>query len=258
MEIITFNIWDLPLWFVRNRKKRMLDIAEYFTARGTDILCFQESWSAQHRAILSACLQKNGYHAAITDTTKHIPHGGLVLFSKFPILSTRFIKFGRWGVSISEIIGNKGALEVVMETPAGVVRVVNLHLHHQSSRLFKTAAIRIRQLQTMFTVLEKDQGIPTIIVGDFNQHDMFQSNVFAELFARHGFTHHPEIASDQPTYRVENYFVDNWLNRITVSQRYDYIVTKHIERLGYGTISYGPLYTTPELSDHDPVSLRLS
>ncbi len=257
MEIVTFNIWDLPLWFVRNRKKRMLDIAEYFAARGTDIVCFQESWSAEHRAGLARCLQNNGYHRAMTKAEKQPSHGGLLTFSKFPIQSVRFIKFGRRGVAVSEIMGNKGALEVVIETPAGLLRVVNVHLHHQSSRFFATMPIRLRQLEIMFKVLAENSELPTVIGGDFNEHDMLQSPVFTNLFAQHGFTHPAEEGKMQPTYRAENFFVDNWLNRVDTSQRYDYILIKNMDKLGYTTISYAPVYMTPELSDHDPVALGL-
>jgi hypothetical protein len=29
LKIVSFNIWDLPYWFVKNRRQRILQIAEY-------------------------------------------------------------------------------------------------------------------------------------------------------------------------------------------------------------------------------------
>jgi len=29
LKIVSFNIWDLPYWFVKNRRQRILQIADY-------------------------------------------------------------------------------------------------------------------------------------------------------------------------------------------------------------------------------------
>ncbi len=255
MEIITYNIWDLPVFFVRNRDKRLLDIAQFLTDRKTDIICLQESWSLKHRELFSKHMRSNGYHDAIYQADIRRNNGGLLTFSKFPIKSVRFIPFGRWAFSVSEIIGNKGVLETVIETPKGLLRVLNIHLHYESSKVFKTSQIRIRQLRKMFAALKNDESIPTIIAGDFNQHDMMRSAPFAQLFSRKGFVCIEE--SLLPTYRAENPLVNNWINRVAESRRYDYILAKNINKLGLKVKSYTPLYLPTDLSDHDPVSLTL-
>jgi endonuclease/exonuclease/phosphatase family metal-dependent hydrolase len=255
MEIITYNIWDLPLFFVKNRDKRMLDIAKFLTERKTDIICLQESWSLKHRALLSEYMRKHGYHDAVHQTNIKRNNGGLLTFSKFPITSVRFIPFGRWAFSISEIIGNKGVLETIIETPKGLIRILNVHLHYESSKLFKTSQIRLRQLQKLFTAITQDETMPTILAGDFNQHTMMESKHFSQLFTKEDFVTSKEPLL--PTYRTENPLVDNWINRVSTSKRYDYILTKNITHSGFMIKNYTPVYLPTALSDHDPVSLVL-
>lgn len=256
MEIISFNIWDLPLWFVRNRDVRMLEIAKHLVERDTDIICLQESWSLKHRTLLSNYLREHGYYDAVTIAGIKRNNGGLLTFSKFPITSVRFIPFGRRSVSVSEVLGNKGALETIIDTPSGMIKVLNTHLHYQSSGPVKTANIRLRQLRTVLAAMHAEEATPTILAGDFNEHNMFSEASFKKLFHENGFSF-PINDHNLPTYRKENIYVNNWINRVPVSHRYDYIVTKNIESIGLKVHSYGPLYLDPVLSDHDPVSMVL-
>ncbi|MDB5188937.1 MAG: putative sphingomyelin phosphodiesterase [Candidatus Nomurabacteria bacterium] len=257
MEIITYNIWDLPLWFVRNRKKRLLEIARYLVERGTDIICLQESWSLEYRRALSEYMRAHGYHDAIHQAGIKRGNGGLLTFSKFPIVSVRFIPFGRRAFAVSEIIGNKGALETNIETPRGLIKVINTHLHYSPSTIIETASVRLRQLRTLFAAIKNEGDMPTVLAGDFNEHDMVNEKQFERLFAKEGFVHHAP-SEMTPTYRAENPLVNNWINRIVTSRQYDYILTRQIEKSGLNVRSYGPLYLTPVLSDHDPVSILLS
>jgi endonuclease/exonuclease/phosphatase family metal-dependent hydrolase len=258
MKIITYNIWDLPLWFVRNRKKRLLEIGRLLTTQGADIICLQESWTLDHRKALSEYIRAEGYHDAVHQENIKRANGGLLTFSKFPIRSVRFIPFGRRGLSISEIIGNKGVLETIVETPKGLLRILNIHLHHQSSKLIKTKKIRLRQLRIVFATLKKETSLPTILAGDFNENNMMEEVSFKKVFEKAGYIHHGSSTEVLPTYRIENYFVNNWLNRVPQSQRYDYILTKDIEQGGLHFHSYTPWYISPALSDHDPVVLTLA
>ena len=256
MEIITYNIWDLPLWFVRNREKRLLEIGRFLVDRGTEIVCLQESWSLEYRESLSSYMRDSGYYDAITMANIRRKNGGLLTFSKYPIKSVRFIAFGRRGVSVSEIIGNKGVLETIIETPQGLLRVLNIHLHHQSSSLISTTGVRLRQIRKLFSALA-DDPIATVLAGDFNEHDMPHDYAFFEHFKQQGFSHHHPEHTLLPTYRVENHLVNNWLNRVKISQRYDYILTKNIDTIGLSIKSNTPIYLDVPLSDHDPVSLQL-
>src|SRR6266852_3835949 len=97
LKIVSFNIWDLPYWFVKNRQQRILQIAEYLQRLDAEIVCLQESFDVHHRRLLYESLGLDRYYAsggfeetrkaplASFDTT-----GGLVIFSKFPIIQYKF------------------------------------------------------------------------------------------------------------------------------------------------------------------------
>ena len=44
LRVVSFNIWDLPYWFVKDRKQRILLIADYLQRLDAEIVCLQESF----------------------------------------------------------------------------------------------------------------------------------------------------------------------------------------------------------------------
>lgn len=42
LKVVSFNIWDLPYWFVKNREQRILQIAEYLQKLDAEIVCLQD------------------------------------------------------------------------------------------------------------------------------------------------------------------------------------------------------------------------
>ncbi|HWC57554.1 MAG TPA: endonuclease/exonuclease/phosphatase family protein [Candidatus Paceibacterota bacterium] len=251
MNIITYNIWDLPLWFVRERDKRLQKIGTFLAGAKYDIICLQESWSLKHRGMLSAFLRDSGYHDAVHQAGIRRKNGGLLTFSKFPISSVKFIPFGRISFSVSEFLGNKGVLETIIDTPSGKLRVCNLHLHYDPRGFFKSHSMRLRQLRKLFASLKKESSLPTIFAGDFNEDALFAKEKFKRLLVENGIIL-PTKSVVFPTYRVENLFVDTWINRTNGSKRYDYILFNEYILAENNE----PLYLEPALSDHDPVVMK--
>jgi hypothetical protein len=152
LKIVSFNIWDLPYWFVKNRRQRILQIAAYLQKLDAEIICLQESFDVHHRRLLYEHLGCERYYAsggfaatrqvplAVFDTT-----GGLVIFSKFPIIQHKFMPFHHFTPSLVERIGRKGVLEATIETPYGVMQVFNIHLHMGINFFARRA--RIKQLK---------------------------------------------------------------------------------------------------------------
>ena len=52
LKVLTLNIWDLPFWFVKDRKKRIKNLPEYLKKSGADIICLQESFDVENRSFL--------------------------------------------------------------------------------------------------------------------------------------------------------------------------------------------------------------
>lgn len=266
LKILSFNIWDLPLFFVKNRKNRIKGTAEYLKKLDADIICLQESFDTKHRLFLKDALTDSYYMAGDLEETRRLlffklldMSGGLVIFSKFPILESNFVSYSRvFNSAVGEILARKGFLEAIIKTPKGKMRILNTHLHEET-KLFDQS-VRISQLAKLFGLV-KDDDLPTILTGDFNEEALMHQEKFSAIFDSRGFEHPIKTvrALDvAPTYRPGNPYVDNWMNRTSFPKRYDYILVKNIEKLGFAATKYEPQIITPPLSDHDPVLLVLS
>ena len=264
-KIVSFNIWDLPYWFVKNRQQRILQIAAYLCRLDAEIICLQESFDVHHRRVLHERLGYDRYYAsggfeatrkaplATFDTT-----GGLVIFSKFPIIEHTFMPFNQFTPSLAERIGRKGVLQATIETPHGIMQVFNIHLH--MGRKFFAHNIRVKQLKSVLERIEVQRHMPVILAGDFNEHALMEQKKFADMLHAKGLTQALsfEPYERMPSYRLNNPLVNNWLDSVKGSCRFDYILVRITEDFDLKIASYEPIYLVPALSDHDPVLLSLS
>ncbi len=259
MKIVSLNIWDLPVGFVRDRKERLLRICNFFHDLDPDVICLQESFDPRHRVQFNHFFSEKGY---VTSDPKPASRnilgrkidttGGLVTYSRFPLVSVSFSAFKKPWFSPIEYLAAKGALITFLETPFGSVQVINTHL----SKVLCGERVRKSQLKHVLQIAKMQEPIPTLIVGDFNQHDLFRNPKFADLISAHNFTH-ADHANDALTYRIENKYVDIWMNKITRSQQLDYIFSAHLDKARLEVRDYTVLYSPEPLSDHDPVLLAL-
>jgi endonuclease/exonuclease/phosphatase family metal-dependent hydrolase len=265
LKIVSFNIWDLPYWFVKNRTQRILQIAEYLHRLDAEIVCLQESFDVQHRRLLYAHLGVERYYAtggfaetrkaplAFLDTT-----GGLVIFSKFPILQHQFVPFNQFTPSVVEHIGRKGVLEATLDTPYGMMQVFNTHLH--TGQKFFAHSIRVKQLKSILERVKAHQHSSVILAGDFNENALMEQKKFVTMLDSQGLTHSSlfEQYEYMPSYRLNNHLANKWINREKYSCRLDYILVNLTENCDLKVVQYEPIYLIPPLSDHDPVFLSLS
>ncbi|KKT92318.1 MAG: hypothetical protein UW92_C0003G0035 [Candidatus Jorgensenbacteria bacterium GW2011_GWA2_45_13] len=263
LRIISFNIWDLPLWFVKRRTTRMGKIGEYLASASADIICLQESFDVKHRKVIHDVLGDRYYIGNGHGKTRKIfglktfdMTGGLITYSRFPVISSRFIPFSRLlNVAFVEFLARKGFLETILKTPEGPLRVINTHLHKIS--VVGSSWIHARQIQKIISFLKKEVKMPTVFAGDFNEDRMMERKWFGDVIQGAGFTD-PEKNRGKailPSYRRENPFVDMWPNRVKVSERCDYIFFKGFKKAEVA--SYAPVPKNPPLSDHDPVDLKI-
>jgi endonuclease/exonuclease/phosphatase family metal-dependent hydrolase len=263
LKIMTFNIWDLPLWFNKERRARIGKVADYLKRQDADIICLQETWDAENQQFLREKMSPEffcayGEYRSQKRWLKDLSNfcGGLMIFSRFPIDGEAFFPFWRLNYSPTEMVGHKGFLEAIVETPWGKIRVVDTHLH---SWTFWGGKFRLRQLKKIMNHLGKD-GSPVILCGDFNQHDILGHEPFADMLAENNFTipAGEESLFRTPSYRTENPFADIWCNRLPFSLRFDYVFTRGLEHWGLNVKDHRPIVLDPPLSDHDPVELILT
>ena len=265
LTIVSFNIWDVPYWFVKNRQQRILHIAAYLQRLDAAIICLQESFDVHHRRFIYEHLGVERYYASGgLDATRHAPlasfdtTGGLVIFSKFPLIQSHFRPFTQFTPSWIERIARKGVLEATLETPYGHMQVLNIHLHGGQHVLARS--IRFKQLKSVVERMPWQRNVPAIVAGDFNEHVLMAQKQWANLLQSRQLTHafQGEHGPCMPSYRVDNPLVNHWLNRSTYSRRLDYIFISVPEECALQVVQYEPLYLIPPLSDHDPVVLSLT
>lgn len=257
LKIISYNIWDLPLWFVKKRKERIEKVAKYLVGTGADIICIQEAWSLSGRAMLCSTLGKAGYvYVVAREVPILIGNSGMITFSKFPITYKKFTPFSRLASAFVELFTAKGVLETTIQTPVGDISVFNTHLHMPSWVLGQN--VRLRQMKRLMPVIAATTN-PAVLAGDFNEDKLWEQKEFTTILNAASFSNPLSVEKGMPpTYRLENEFVDIWINRDKFARRYDYIFVRSLGQCGLRIRSYEPVYLTPALSDHDIVELVLS
>ena len=206
-------------------------IGNYLDRQKADIICLQEA-----RAPLAApkkdpvpilTRQLKGYRRARGGS-----RGELVTYSKFPILS----------VEERTLDEKSRLLDVLVETPKGRLRILNVHVIVGSpgglsgSGLERSAQARHTQAKAM-TELAKKGELPTLLLGDFNTppgSEAYQilSNEFEDCFAEAGFGFGWTFPTRLPAWRI------------------DFIWSRGLRAASCTT---GPR----ELSDHKPVIAKL-
>lgn len=266
LKIITFNIWDLPFWFTRKDPKRIEKIGAYLADHGADIICLQESFDVGHRRLLHRSLgEKENHLSGDSTNTRNVLYikkfdvsGGLAVFSKYPIIKSRFVPFSRrYNISAIEFFGLKGFLETVVRTPKGPLRIVNIHLRQGILPLDRW--VRLRQIKEATSAF-LDKDMPTVIAGDFNEDNMMFKKAFISLFKNWDFIDPSSLLTERPldTYRPDNHYAANGFGRAKLAQRLDYMLLKGFGTLGFDVKEYRSIHLAQPLSDHDPTVLILS
>lgn len=92
-------------------------------------------------------------------------HSGLVILSRYPILSHTFIPYEDQNILSADILAEKGFLMVEIVFHGKRIMVINTHL--QSNTIENDYSISLRQMTQLLSYVKK-LTIPFIIGGDFN------------------------------------------------------------------------------------------
>ena len=269
LKVISYNIWDAPYWASKEREERIPKIAEYLKKTDADIICLQESFSIQHRRIIYETIGPDKYFSTCEfEKYRRLPFatldktGGLVIFSKFPIVSCKFLsflrllKFSPEIFSLSEFFAHKGVQDIVVQTPKGPLQIINTHLYPKNRRMF-FKKYRLRQLSVIFEKIINQKRAPVILAGDLNEDNLTGKEDFFAALLQSGFDF-SGVGSGLllPSYRMENALIKKYRKQ-KKTLRLDYIFTKSINQFNLEAQKNSPVYLRPELSDHDPIVLSL-
>lgn len=263
IKIITFNIWDLPLKISLKRQERIARLGGYLKEWQPDVICLQESFDVNNRRRLRQDLGYKNYYvptdcdeARLAFFVKRLDlTGGLVVLSRFPIIESDFTSFPRpFRMAPAERLARKGFLKVMVETPAGLVLIVNTHLY--TSGLTSNPDLRLSQIRYLLSELEGFDDVPVILSGDFNEDVAYGGKEFFRRIAAAGFVDGARVLKTgyEPTQRAENIYPPAWAFPINISRRIDYVFVRG-SAAGLNFLDYRVLPHPQELtlSDHDPV-----
>lgn len=262
MKIISYNIWDLPLWFVRDRKARFQALCKELREWDADIICLQEAFDVSHRAQLVAVFQGD-YHTTINSEYRRVAWkkfdttGGLVILSRFPIQEWTFHQFQHTGSPI-EHLGQKGFLQAIVTTNHGPLQIINTHLNTHSFQSPDTT--RLQQLDQLLSICSSGPDrIPTILAGDFNRPDLNGHTLFRDLLTAHGcYEPTPTSPDNSTTYHIQNAYTRIFFNRDHHEDvQLDYIFVRDIDTIGQPE-RYQRIHVPVPLSDHEPIELILT
>lgn len=161
-------------WNMLFRNRELDRVFEFIAREKFDVCCLQEVPET-----FLPRLRSLPYHLAETVDVDRLfktsKRNHLVTLSTFPVRATGTIPFPDYWDTLPlrakllvrvlrplgwSKIANRSALYADLETPAGLVRVFNLHL------ILATPDRRLREFET--AMAHRDPSLPTIVCGDFN------------------------------------------------------------------------------------------
>jgi len=240
LKLVTLNIWDIPFWFSLDREERIARLGQYLNKISPDLICLQESFDVKHRDHLYEYLGRDQFHIIEEyDRTRRVLlfkqldwTGGLVTFSRLPIISSRFIPFRRFvDMDFAEYIGRKGILETILNTAEGPLCLLNTHLHAGGLHVDVETNIRRRQMNQIMKVLVARNDMPIILAGDFNENEMLKHPVHGPAMERLGVKDAAE-ENPEPTMRSDNCYGKRWFKNGHEHRRIDYVLFKSLDLAG--------------------------
>jgi endonuclease/exonuclease/phosphatase family metal-dependent hydrolase len=175
LKVVTFNAWALPIRLPSQQKRRRLKrLPTALAALDVDVIVLQEMFDVRGRRSLlrelcppyvttdDATRSRRILGLVPIDTT-----GGLLVLSRLPIRSSRFVPHPDLGAKPDERVGRKGTMIVQLETPLGIVTLVTTHLYAGTKS--KDARVRSVQLERLLEATNADaDGGPVVLAGDIN------------------------------------------------------------------------------------------
>ncbi len=253
LRLGTFNVWGLPEAFADDVSSRMRGLAARLPGLDLDVLFIQEAWTDEVRETLREAALVADFEVAEGSPSS----GGLMVFSRLPIRSSRFESFHFRGdpekLAQGEFLGGKGFQTVELKRGAETLSIINTHLHarYRRSRPQLNSAVRTAQLLQIIGALEGLDG--TVVVGgDFN---CTRTDLEYRVFS--GLTRSAELGDGRshPTLSKTNYYKRH---RSGADKRIDYLFVRPGPDLKCTTTSSATLFAEPErirrrdrsLSDH--------
>ncbi len=178
ISMLSLNVWALPFWNPKTKQKRRYrQIPIALMGSDADVICIQEAFSRKLRKKLLPIMENKYFtgsnylcNKTLIGPFKRDCYGGLITLSKFPIISEVFYPFPKYSnMKLPERFGRKGFLLTQIQSPSGIISVINTHLY--SGNGLKDQSFRLRQLsylRSIIALLPEVQANPIFLMGDLN------------------------------------------------------------------------------------------
>lgn len=203
-------------------RKRFRKIAEFFSKEDIDIISLQEVFTYPHLSVLKKLLPD--YKYVLYKKFLYGPRGGVVIFSKIPLVQYSYVDFEKkgawWNKSLTGPLTRIGVLIAKMQNYP--LYVINTHLiqnpDHNWKKENKYVALLKKQLEQLAGIINllRGSGADMIISGDFN---MAKDSIYYHEFIKETGLSDPFESFKSATY--QQYFLKEGLT----AQRIDYIFT---------------------------------
>jgi endonuclease/exonuclease/phosphatase family metal-dependent hydrolase len=172
LTFATLNAWGLPKPLARHTSERFDAIAANLPSLGADVVAFQEVWMHDLKERLLSVDVGRQYPWRWYQEG-NVDGGGLVIFSRYPILEAYFEPFILRGapqrLDHAEYYAGKGFVHLRLSTEAGPVSLINTHLHAQYNKDVGDDYLGIRAGQAaQLSVYLRAISDPLVLAGDFN------------------------------------------------------------------------------------------
>ena len=278
LSLVSYNVWALPVPLPgMDRMGRLPNIPTALAGLNADIVLLQEAFDVRMREFLVQYLHayQSGPDALCREPMVPMGEkdctGGLMTLSSFPVTGSRFYvhPVGE-GAKLDEKNGRKGFMVTTVESPLGLVDVVNIHLY--AGRTSADEEHRLLQFAQLRDVVGGADGSsrPIVLAGDLNLVHPFisardaaapASAAYRFLVDSLGFVDtHPEATETDYSYDVTtNQYANVWYNRSEGRQILDYVMVRLPENMTFEVVERRRILDgEAPLSDHYGVYAALT
>ncbi len=247
LKVMTWNIWSGKNW---------KQIINFVKKNGIDVMGFQEVDNNLERTgyvnITEKIAQALGYYYVYSPSIENQKTGkvaggefGNCIISRFPIVESKryfLIPPEDWdGTAITE---PRTLLETKISMGSKIICFMTSHLGY--SREFNTSKIKLKQIEKIVEVIQKNKDLPTILVGDFNSLPGSQEIGEIKQFLRD-----VDETNSIKTWTMYAFEYHGWEVPAGLNFKIDYIfVSKKIK-------CKTPIIDNTKISDHIPVIVKL-
>jgi len=244
LTLLSANLWLLPPPSSTENNIRLDKFIRFAKKLDADIISLQEVWLNEYVNKLKAGLKK--YHV-VSPRSIIFNNSGLVTLIKQKPDSWKYYQHKMSGLRLTELLANKGYLEVNITLSGKSLTIINTHVYQSNNE--DDLKVKVAQTRKLLGTSRKHN--PTIISGDFNMRPEELSGLIKSMV---------KDSKILKTYVSENRFTFKAFNQIMnwkgiYNETPDYVFLHSRAKTAKVAIE---VVTKPVVSDHYPILAKIT